>query len=45
MNKRRETVLYLLRKERANRTLRLNALASPLPLYTNLYKFIQYFLI
>lgn len=36
MNKRRETVLYLLRKERAYRTLWPGALASPLPLYTNL---------
>ena len=33
---RRETVLYLPRKERAYRTLRPGALASPLPLYTNL---------
>ena len=31
-----ETVLYLRRKERAYRTLRPGALASPLPLYTNL---------
>ena len=44
MNKRRETVLYLLRKERAYRlrkerayrTLWPGALASPLPLCTNL---------
>jgi hypothetical protein len=35
-NERRETVLYLRRKERAYRTLRPGALASPLPLYTNL---------
>ena len=34
--KRRETVLYLPTKERAYRTLRPGALASPLPLYTNL---------
>ena len=34
--KRRETVLYLPRKERAYRTLRPGALASPLPLYANL---------
>ena len=34
--KRRETVLYLPRKERAYRTLRPGALESPLPLYTNL---------
>ena len=33
---RRETVLYLLRKDRAYRTLRPGALASPLSLYTNL---------
>ena len=31
--KRRETVLYLRRKERAYRTLRPGALESPLPLY------------
>ena len=36
MNKRRETVLYLLRKERAYRSLQAGALASPLPLYANL---------
>ena len=34
--KRRETVLCLLRKERAYRTLQPGALASPLPLYANL---------
>jgi hypothetical protein len=34
--KRRDTVLYLPRSERAYRTLRPGALASPLPLYTNL---------
>ena len=34
--KRREKLLYLPRKERAYRTLRPGALASPLPLYTNL---------
>ena len=42
---RRETVLYLPRKERAYRMLQPGALASPLPLYTNLYKFIHHFLI
>ena len=36
MKKRKETVLYLPRNERAYRTLRLGDLASPLPLYTNL---------
>ena len=36
MKKRRETVLYLLRKEGAYRALQLGALASPLPLYANL---------
>ena len=36
MRKRRETVLYLPRSERAYRTLRPGALASPLSLYTNL---------
>ena len=35
-NKREETVLYLPRKERAYRMRWLGALASPLPLYTNL---------
>ena len=35
-NERRETVLYLLRKEGAYRALQLGALASPLPLYANL---------
>jgi hypothetical protein len=34
--KRRETVLYLRRKERAYRTLRPSALASSLPLCANL---------
>jgi hypothetical protein len=34
--KRRDTVLYLPRSERAYRTLRPGALASPLSLYTNL---------
>ena len=34
--KRRDTVLYLPRSERAYRTLRPGALTSPLPLYTNL---------
>ena len=34
--KSRETVLYLLRKERAYRSLQAGALASPLPLYANL---------
>ena len=36
MKKRRETVLYLLRKERAYRTLWPGTLERPLPLYTNL---------
>ena len=35
-NKRRETVLYLPRKERAYRKLWPGALVIPLPLYTNL---------
>ena len=35
-NKRRETVLYLPRKERAYRMLQLGALASPFTLYANL---------
>ena len=34
--KKKETVLYLLRKERAYRTLWPGTLASPLSLYTNL---------
>ena len=36
IDKEKETVLYLPRSERAYRTLRPGALASPLPLYTNL---------
>jgi hypothetical protein len=36
MKKRRETVLYLLRKEGAYRALQPGALVSPLPLCTNL---------
>ena len=35
-NKKRETVFYLLRKERAFRTLQPSTLASSLPRYTNL---------
>ena len=44
-NKRRDTVLYLQRKDRTYRILRPGALVSPLPLYANLEKFIQHFLI
>ena len=36
MKKRRDTVLYLPRKERVYRMLQKGTLASPLPLYANL---------